>query len=203
MRRGGYRSKRTCVCEPSSLPPRSSSGALGPSKTPRASRQLPGSGSVDRTSVKTQLLNQAPSGDMGSSSLLSSSTWPRGTSEGRLKLVLRLELPLLERPGRFPAENDARRGDEGSIGDGDAGGGEGMDEAPSSNDGISVWGVSEQESGGQMARTTLNFVQFSIVAYVGCLRLCDLHLAILLQLGECDIRLVPLQATLMSAVEGS
>jgi hypothetical protein len=60
--------------------------------------------------------------------------------------VLRLELPLLERPGRFPVENDARRGDEGSIGDGDAGGGEGMDEAPSSIDGISVWGVSERES---------------------------------------------------------
>ena len=66
---------------------------------------------------------------MGSSSLLSSSTWPDGTSaaEGRLKLVLRLELPLLERPGRFPVENDARRGDEGSIGDGEAGGGEGAD----------------------------------------------------------------------------
>ena len=50
-----------------------------------------------------------------------------------------------------------------------------------------------------MAHTTLNFVQFSIVAYVGCFRLCDLHLAVLLQLSECDIGLVPLQATLMSA----
>jgi hypothetical protein len=62
--------------------------------------------------------------------------------------VLRLELPLLERPGRLPAENDGRRGDEGSIGDGDAGGGEGTDEAPSSIDGMSVWDVSEQEPGG-------------------------------------------------------
>jgi hypothetical protein len=43
-----------------------------------------------------------------------------------------------------------------------------------------------------MAHTTLDFVQFGIVAYVGCLWLCDLHLAILLQLGEGDIRLVPL-----------
>jgi hypothetical protein len=117
--------------------------------------------------------------------------------------VLRLELPLLERPGRLPAENDARRGDEGSIGDGDAGGGEGTDEAPSSIDGMSVWDVSEQEPGGQMARTTLNFVQFSIVAYVRCLWLCDLHLAILLQLSECNICLVPLQAASMSAMEES
>lgn len=52
--------------------------------------------------------------------------------------MLRLELPLLERPGRFPVENDGRRGDEGSIGDGEAGGGDGADDAPSSNDGMSV-----------------------------------------------------------------
>jgi len=63
-----------------------------------------------------------PSGDMSSSSLLSSCTSPRGISFGRLKLVLRLELPLLERPGRFPVENEARRGEGGSIGDGEAGG---------------------------------------------------------------------------------
>lgn len=53
-----------------------------------------------------------------------------------LKLVLRLELPLLERPGRFPVENEGRRGG-GSIGDGDAGGGEGADVLPKSNVGIS------------------------------------------------------------------
>lgn len=47
-----------------------------------------------------------------------------------LKLVLRLELPLLERPGRFPVENDGRRGDDGSTGDGDAGGGEGAAALP-------------------------------------------------------------------------
>ena len=47
-----------------------------------------------------------------------------------LKLVLRLELPLLERPGRFPVEKDGRRGGDGSTGDGDAGGGEGADALP-------------------------------------------------------------------------
>lgn len=52
--------------------------------------------------------------------------------------MLRLELPLFERPGRFPMENEARRGEEGSIGDGEAGGGEGADDAPSSNVGISM-----------------------------------------------------------------
>lgn len=52
-----------------------------------------------------------------------------------------------------------------------------------------------------MARTTLNFVQFSIVAYVGCLRFCDLHLAILLHLSEGKISLVPLQAASMSNME--
>lgn len=55
--------------------------------------------------------------------------------------MLRLELPLLERPGRFPVENDARRGDEGSIGDGEAGGGEGTDGAPRTNEGMSVTGA--------------------------------------------------------------
>jgi hypothetical protein len=60
--------------------------------------------------------------------------------------VLRLELPLLERPGRFPVENEARRGEEGSIGDGEAGGGEGADDPPSSNVGISVLAVSEKFS---------------------------------------------------------
>jgi hypothetical protein len=43
-----------------------------------------------------------------------------------LKLVLRLELPLLERPG-LPVENEARSGEEGSTGDGKAGG-EGADD---------------------------------------------------------------------------
>jgi hypothetical protein len=57
---------------------------------------------------------------------------------GRLKLVVRLELPLLERPGRFPVENEGRLGEEGSIGDGEAGGGEGADDLPRSNVGISV-----------------------------------------------------------------
>src|ERR1700761_9480912 len=75
---------------------------------------------------------------MGSSSLLSSSTSPCGIWEGVLKLVLRLELPLLERPGRFPVENDGRRGDEGSTGDGDAGGGEGAAALPKLNSGISI-----------------------------------------------------------------
>lgn len=52
-----------------------------------------------------------------------------------LKLVLRLELPLPERPGRFPVENEARRGE---GGDGEAGGGEGADDLPRLNSGISV-----------------------------------------------------------------
>jgi len=55
--------------------------------------------------------------------------------------VLRLELPLLERPGRFPVENEGRRGEEGSTGDGEAGGGEGTDEPPRSIAGISVSGA--------------------------------------------------------------
>lgn len=55
-----------------------------------------------------------------------------------LKLVLRLELPLLERIGRFPVEKEGRRGDDGSIGDGDAGGGEGAHVLPKSNTGIST-----------------------------------------------------------------
>ncbi len=57
---------------------------------------------------------------------------------GILKLVLRLELPLLERPGRFPVEKEGRRGDCGSMGDGVAGGGEGRDDLPKSNTGISA-----------------------------------------------------------------
>ena len=79
----------------------------------------------------------APSG-VSSSSLLSSSTSPCWISEVRLKLALRLELPLLERPGRFPIEKDGRRGDDGSIGDGDAGGGEGADVLPKSKVGMSI-----------------------------------------------------------------
>jgi hypothetical protein len=97
-----------------------------------------------------------------------------------LKLVLRLELALLERPGFFPVENEARRGEGGSIGDGEAGGGEGADDPPSSNVGISVSGVSEPTFGLGDARTTLDFVQFSIVAYIWRLWLRYLHLTILL-----------------------
>jgi hypothetical protein len=55
-----------------------------------------------------------------------------------LKLVLRLELPLLERPGRFPVENEGRRGDGGSTGDGEEGGGEGARDLPRSNAGMSA-----------------------------------------------------------------
>jgi hypothetical protein len=55
--------------------------------------------------------------------------------------VLRLELPLLDRPGRFPVENEGRRGEEDSTGDGEAGGGEGADEPPRSIAGISVSGA--------------------------------------------------------------
>jgi hypothetical protein len=97
---------------------------------------------------------------MASSSLLASWTSPRGKSEGRLKLVLRLELPLLERPGRFPIENEVRRGDGGSIGDGEAGGGEGMEEGPRSNAGISACVVlaKTMQSAAQRERTTLNFI---------------------------------------------
>jgi hypothetical protein len=94
--------------------------------------------------------------------------------------VLRLELALLERPGFFPAENEARRGEGGSTGDGEAGGGEGADDPPSSNVGISVSGVSDTTFGLGGARTTLDFVQFSIVAYIWRLWLCYLHLTILL-----------------------
>lgn len=56
-----------------------------------------------------------------------------------LKLVLRLELPLPERPGRFPVENEARRGEGGPTGDGEAGGGVGTDDLPRLNSGISVY----------------------------------------------------------------
>ena len=79
-------------------------------------------------------------------------------SDGLLKLVLRLELPLLERPGLFPVENEARRGEGGSTGDGDAGGGEGADDLPSSNAGISVSGVGKTIICFGDARTTLDFV---------------------------------------------
>jgi hypothetical protein len=96
--------------------------------------------------------------------------------------VLRLELPLLERPGRFPVENEGRRGDGGSTGDGEAGGGEGADDPPRSIVGISVCGSAKHVAGDKTVRTTLDFVQFSIVAYVGGLWFCYLHLAILLQL---------------------
>ena len=111
--------------------------------------------------------------------------------------MLRLELALLERPGRFPMENEARRGDGGSIGSGDAGGGEGAEDLPRSNAGMSASATlaNEIESARQRARTTLNFVQFGIVAYVGRLWFSYLHLAILLQLREREIGLVPLQAT--------
>lgn len=97
-----------------------------------------------------------------------------------LKLVLRLELPLLERPGLFPVENEARRGEGGSTGDGEAGGGEGADDLPSSNVGISASGVGKTIIGFGDARTTLDFVQFSIVAYIWRLWLSYLHLTILL-----------------------
>jgi hypothetical protein len=97
-----------------------------------------------------------------------------------LKLVLRLELALLERPGFFPVEKEARRGEGGSTGDGEAGGGEGADDPPSSNVGISVSGVSEPTFGLGDVRTTLDFVQFSIVAYIWGLWLRYLHLTILL-----------------------
>ncbi len=100
-----------------------------------------------------------------------------------LKLVLRLELPLLERPGFFPVENEARRGEGGSTGDGEAGGGEGADDPPSSNVGISVSAASAKRfSVWVTTRTTLDFVQFSVVAYIWSLWFCYLHLTILLQL---------------------
>jgi hypothetical protein len=125
-------------------------------------------------------MGNTPSGSIGSSSLLSSSTSPRGISDGMLKLVLRLELALLERPGFFPVENEARRGEGGSTGDGEAGGGEGADDPPSSNVGISVSGMSETTFGLSDVRTTLDFVQFSIVAYIWRLWFRYLHLTILL-----------------------
>ena len=125
-------------------------------------------------------MHNTPSGVIGSSSLLSSSTSPRGVSDGILKEVLRLELALLDRPGFFPVENEARRGEGGSTGDGEAGGGEGADDPPRSNVGISVSGVSETTFGLGGVRTTLNFVQFSIVAYIWRLWLRYLHLTILL-----------------------
>jgi hypothetical protein len=77
-----------------------------------------------------------------------------------LKLVLRLELPLPERPGRIPVENEVRRGDDGSTGDGEAGGGEGAEVLPKSIVGMSasaVW-AKMMESAGQRARTTLDFI---------------------------------------------
>ncbi len=68
-----------------------------------------------------------------------------GTFRGHGLLIAGFLLDLAARnfgreaEARAPVENDGRRGDEGSIiGDGDAGGGEGMDGAPSSNDGMSV-----------------------------------------------------------------
>jgi hypothetical protein len=101
-------------------------------------------------------------------------------SDGMLKLVLRLELPLLERPGLLPVENEARRGEGGSTGDGEEGGGEGADDLPSSKAGISVSGVSETIFGWCGTRTTLDFVQFSVVAYIWRLWLRYLHLTIFL-----------------------
>jgi hypothetical protein len=134
---------------------------------------------INMTQSPNSAIRNILSGDIGSSSLLSSSTSPRGISDGMLKLVLRLELPLLERPGLFPVENEARRGEGGSTGDGEAGG-EGADDPPSSNVGISVSGVSKTIFGLGDARTTLDFVQFSIVAYIWRLWLRYLHLTILL-----------------------
>jgi len=128
----------------------------------------------------TNSIRNTPSGDIGSSSLLSSSISPRGMSDGMLKLVLRLELPLPERPGLLPVENEGRRGEGGSTGDGEAGGGEGADDLPSSKAGISVSGLSETIFGLGDPRTTLNFVQFSIVAYIWRLWLRYLHLTVLL-----------------------
>ena len=98
--------------------------------------------SINMTQSPDSTVRNTPSGVIGSSSLLASSTSPRGMSDGMLKLVLRLELPLLERPGFFPMENEARRGEGGSTGDGE-GGGEGADDLPRSNVGISVSGVNE------------------------------------------------------------
>jgi hypothetical protein len=135
---------------------------------------------INMTQSLNSTIRNTPSGDIGSSSLLASSISPRGMSDGMLKLVLRLELPLLERPGLLLVENEARRGEGGSTGDGEAGGGEGADDLPSSKTGISVSGVSETIFGLGEARTTLDFVQFSIVAYIWRLWLRDLHLTILL-----------------------
>lgn len=132
------------------------------------------------TQSPNNTVRNTPSGDIGSSSLLASSISPRGSSDGMLKLVLRLELPLLERPGLFPVENEARRGEGGSTGDGEAGGGEGADDPPSSIVGISVSGMSEVIFGLGDARTTLDFVQLSIVAHIWRLWLRYLHLTILL-----------------------
>ncbi len=44
------------------------------------------------------------------------------------------------------------------------------------------------------ARTALDGVRFGIVSHVGSLGLCDLHMAVLLRLGERKVLLVPLQA---------
>jgi hypothetical protein len=135
---------------------------------------------IDMTQSLNSAIRNTPSGDIGSSSLLASSISPRGMSDGMLKLVLRLELPLLDRPGFFPVENEARRGEGGSTGDGEAGGGEGTDDSPRSNVGISMSDVSETIFGLGDARTTLDFVQFSIITYIWRLWLRYLHLTILL-----------------------
>lgn len=43
--------------------------------------------------------------------------------------------------------------------------------------------------------TTLNRVRLGVISHVWCLRLGDLHLAILLSLGQSEVFLIPLQTT--------
>ena len=47
---------------------------------------------------------------------------------------------------------------------------------------------------GRCARTALNSVGLGVVPYIGCLRLGDLHLTVLLCFGQREILFIPLQA---------
>ena len=97
-------------------------------------------------------------------------------SEGMLKLVLRLELPLPERPGLLLVENEARRGEGGSTGDGEEGGGEGADDLPSSKAGISVW----------RERNYIRFVWHTYHPRLRPIQRCSVHMASLALLSSSD-----------------
>ena len=191
----------------------------------RVWQQLKGDHNQDRISIKegeTQSSKRTKNSHILSSSISSSTSTssPRSrpsnlivslASLGKLKLVLRLEVPLPGRPveGARPVlENDVLR-EEGPespplavIGEGG-----GRDEG-----GLAVWPlrsklgmsvlqkiqwkwVSYVPPGRDwwgLERTAFESICFCVVPHIGSLWLCDLHLTILLSLCQCQILLVPL-----------